>query len=121
MSAKVHRGKLTAKQVEMAYLLADPETEQLTVCELCKKVGIDRSTFYKYWLKNDNFVEFVDKLIDRHTDAQLGSVWRALIKKCVAGDTQAIKLFFELKGKYKQRVDVSGGVTVISGEENLED
>ena len=41
-----------------------------------------------------------ENLINRYTDGEVGSVWKALLKKCKSGDIQAIKLYFELKGKY---------------------
>ena len=47
-------------------------------------------------------------MIDRYTDKELGAVWRALIKECKAGNVPAIKLYFELKGKYSQNVKVEG-------------
>ena len=36
--------------------------------------------------------------ISKGTDAALPAVWQALIKKCVKGDVQAIRLFFDMKG-----------------------
>lgn len=120
METKGNKRKLTKKQIELAYMLADPECEYCTIGEMCAAVGVVRSTYYRYWLKNENFISFVNELIEKHTSAELGPVWRSLIRKCHSGDTQAIKLFFELKGKYKQQVDVSGGVVFMAGEEDLE-
>lgn len=120
METKVNKSKLTPKQIELAYMLADPECEHSTIGEMCEAVGIGRSTYYRYWVKNEGFISFVNELIEKNTNAELGPVWRSLIKKCISGDTQAIKLFFELKGKYKQQIDLSGGVVFMAGEEELE-
>lgn len=90
----------------MAELLANPEFNG-TNRELYETVGISHDTFYK-WIKDDAILSYAEKLIDKYTDADLGAVWKSLILKCRAGDTQAIKLYFELKGKYKQNVQVSG-------------
>lgn len=93
---------LTNEQIQAAELLADPSYKG-TRSAIIKKVGVCRTTFYD-WFKNPDFVNYVNSLIDAYTDAELAVVWRALINKCKAGDTQAIKLYFELKGKYKQEV-----------------
>lgn len=93
---------LTNEQIQAAELLADPSYKG-TRSAIIKQVGVSRTTFYD-WFKNQNFVNYVNGLIDTYTDAELSSVWRALIKNCKNGDTRAIKLYFELKGKYKQEV-----------------
>lgn len=113
--------KLSPKQIQMAEMLANPENEYATVSEMCRKINISRNTYYTKWLRDEAFISYVDELIARYTDAELASVWRALIKQCTAGNVNAIKLFFELKGKYRQQIDVSGGVVFIGGEASLED
>lgn len=113
--------KLSPKQIQMAEMLANPENEYATVSEMCRKINISRNTYYTKWLRDEAFTSYVDELIARYTDAELASVWRALIKQCTAGNVNAIKLFFELKGKYRQQIDVSGGVVFIGGEASLED
>lgn len=113
--------RLSPKQVQMAEMLANPESEYASVSEMCRKIDISRNTYYSKWLRDEAFTSYVDELIARYTDAELASVWRALIKQCIAGNVTAIKLFFELKGKYRQQIDVSGGVVFIGGEDKLED
>lgn len=112
---------LSPKQLKMAEMLANPENECASISEMCRELGISRNTYYSRWLQDVKFTEYVDKLITRYTDAQLAEVWRALIKQCVSGNVNAIKLFFELKGRYRQQIDVSGGVVFIGGETALED
>ncbi len=101
-------------------LLANPEYTG-TITELVAQVGISRATFYR-WLDEDEYKQFVNALIDKYTDSELSTVWKALIEQCKNGNTQAIKLYFELKGKYKQALDISGDVKVIfEGGENVRD
>ena len=87
-------------------MLANPEFYG-TNKELYETVGISHDTFYK-WIKDEAVLSYAEKLIEKYTDADLGTVWKALILKCRTGDTQAIKLYFELKGKYKQNIQMSG-------------
>ena len=120
MSAKVNKSGISETQRKMAEMLADPESEHRTISEICEAVGIDRSTYYKHWGNSEKFRNYVDELIGKYTDSELAAVWRSLIKRCFDGDVSAIKLFFELKGKYKQQVQLDGGVVFITGEDKLE-
>lgn len=120
MSAKVNKSGLSETQRKMAEMLADPESEHRTISEICEAVGIDRSTYYKHWRNSEKFRNYVDELIGKYTDSELAAVWRVLIDKCLEGNVNAIKLFFELKGKYKQQVQLDGGVVFITGEDSLE-
>lgn len=95
--------RLSKKQRETAEMLAEPEFTG-TKTELLKKTGVPRTTFYR-WLKNQEFIQYVNELIKLHTDSELGTVWNALIERCKVGDVAAIKLYFEMKGKYKQKIE----------------
>ena len=111
---------LSPKQQQMAEMLANPENEHNTISAICEELGISRNTYYSDWLKDKNFTAYVNELVERYTDSELASVWRVLIDKCLEGNVNAIKLFFELKGKYKQQVQLDGGVVFITGEDKLE-
>jgi hypothetical protein len=91
---------LTRKQIDIAVILADP-SETRTITKLCSDEGVPRRTFYN-WMGMENFVSFVNSLVDQYSDAELSKVWRSLIKKAQDGDVQAIKLYFEMKGKYRE-------------------
>lgn len=97
---------MTAKQKRAAAMLADP-TFTGTISDLCEEIGVARSTFYN-WMESAVFRAYVEKLIDLYTDAELSRAWKALMKLVDRGEFQAIKLFFELKGKYKTGVAISG-------------
>ena len=97
---------LSKKQREVAEMLANPDVSA-NKTEIIEQVGVPRTTLYR-WLKDPDFIKYVDSLIDSYTDAELSTVWKALIRRCICGDTQAIKLYFELKGKYKQQIELSG-------------
>ena len=106
------------KKRKLAEELANPENE-LSVTKLCEKFKISRTTFYN-WQKEADFNGYIAYLIDSYTDSELANVWKALISKAKVGNTEAIKLYFELKGKYKQTVDIGGGVVFIKEDELLE-
>lgn len=90
---------LKGKKLKMAELLANPEFTG-TNKDIYEAVGISHDTFYK-WIKDNDVIEYTENLINKYTDGELGAIWKALIKKCKSGEIQAIKLYFELKGKYK--------------------
>ena len=88
-----------------AELLANPSFTG-TNKDIFAQAGVSHETFYK-WLRDPVFRAEVEKLVAQYTDGELARVWKALLRQCEKGDTQAIKLFFELKGKYKTSVDVA--------------
>ena len=108
MATKSNKIKYSGKRAKMAEMLTNPDFTG-TVTELCETVGVARSTFYK-WMDDKDYLNYVESLIDKYADSELSTVWKALIKKCKAGDVQAIKLYFELKGKYLNKVEVSGSI-----------
>lgn len=103
--------KVRGKKREMAELLVNPDCN-LSIKEMCEQVGVSRTTFYN-WQRESDFKGYVEWLIDSYTDSELANVWKALIKKALNGDVQAQKLFFEMKGQYKQEVNISGGAVII--------
>ena len=95
---------IEGKKKKLAEMLANP-TEYKTDKEIYKSLGISHDTFYR-WLREDP-----GDLIDKYTNKELGVVWAALIQQCKKGNVAAIRLFFELKGKHKQQIDVSGSLS----------
>ncbi len=89
-----------------------------SITELCQKIGVARSTLYR-WQSDSVFCKYVDDMIDRYTESELSNVWKALIRRATQGNTEAIKIYFELKNKYKQHIELSGDVVVFSGENEL--
>ncbi len=106
---------LSHRQVEMARILADP-TETGTIKDICERVGLPRRTFYN-WMDRKDFIDFVNSLIDKYTDAELAGVWKALSLKARGGDIQAIKLYFEMKGKYKHTQEINHKFENLSSDE----
>lgn len=100
--------KINGKKKKMAEMLANP-AEYKNDRAIYHALGISHDTFYR-WLRDDGEItQYAAYLIEKYTDKELGSVWAALIRRCKAGDVRAIKLYFELKGKYKQQVEVESG------------
>ena len=110
---------VSGKRRKMAEMLVDPDCD-MSVSAMCKELNVSRNTFYR-WQKEPSFRGYVNYLIDSYTDSELANVWKALIKKAIGGDTNAQKLFFELKNLYKQTVDLKGGVVFIGGEDEIKD
>lgn len=88
------------------------------ISKLCEELGIARSTFYRWYEKNE-FKEYIRFLIDRYTETELFNIWKAIIDTAKKGSPQALKLFFELKNLYGKS-DENGGVVIITGEDKIE-
>lgn len=106
---------LTRKQIRIAQILADP-SETRTIKSMCKDEGVPRRTFY-HWMEKKVFIDFINSLIDKYMDAELASIWGALARKARTGETAAIKLFFEMKGKYRETKEINHTIDNISDDE----
>lgn len=95
---------------ELARMMADPN-DMRNVSEMCQELGISRQTYYN-WIADEEFLFEVSNLVDRFTDAELGSVWKALLDKCKSGDLGAISMYFEMKGKYQKSAEVDGNINI---------
>lgn len=102
---KLDAASLNPKQIKAVEMLANPEFEG-TITKLCSEVGVSRTTFYE-WMGKAEFRAYLNRLIDRYTDGELSKVWHALLRNIEKGDTQAIKLYFELKGRYRQEINTN--------------
>lgn len=97
------KSNLTKKQINALSLFVDPSIS--TITEIADKARVCRSTIYD-WLDDDDFTKALDEKIDKYTDSEVANIWKALINKAMNGDTQAIKLYFEMKNKYKQQIQL---------------
>lgn len=111
--------KVKGKRRKVAERLASPEFDG-NITRLCNEMGVARSTLYR-WYDDADFMGYVEWLIEKYTDSELANAWRALVRKANTGNVEALKLFFELKGKYKQEISIDGGVVFISGEDDIPD
>lgn len=96
----------SAKQVKVIGLLLDMEN-CFSKSEVCKRARVSPKTLGS-WFEDTNFLAFFNVQIALLVKGAVGDVWHALIRKASAGDVPAMKLFFELTGKYKERKEFSG-------------
>ncbi len=109
---------LKPKQRKLAEMLCDPDND-MTITAICKELKVSRQTFYN-WQKNMSFNGYVEFLIDSFTDSELPRAWKTLIKRAVVdGNIEALKLFFSMKDKYKEELNVKGNVVFIGGEDDI--
>jgi transcriptional regulator with XRE-family HTH domain len=86
-------------EIQLCEMLCDPEYALTTKTKLAKELGVSRQTLYDY-LSKKRVVDYMAQLIDYYTDLEVPNVWKALVRKAKKEDLQAIRLFFEMKGKY---------------------
>ena len=110
---------VTGKKRIMAELITSPEFDG-NITKACKEVGIARSAFYR-WQEDGNYIEYVNWLLEKYKKSAEPIAWRALIEQMKTGNVKAIKLYMELTEKYKpsMKVENSGAVVVIRGEEDV--
>ena len=100
------RNKTNSKQAvkeKAAEMVANPEIT--TNKEIWQSLDISKSTFYR-WKDEQEFIDMVNEKVDKYTDQALPDVWESLIEEATSGSVRAQKLYFEMKNKYKQRVEL---------------
>jgi len=102
---KTTYANLTKKQMTALPMFVDPSITSIKA--IAEKCGVARSTIYD-WLDDEEFKKAVDRKIDSYTDSQEANIWKSLIKRAKDGNVRAIKLYFEMKNKYKDRKEVTG-------------
>lgn len=92
-------------------------TGKPTILNLCKKAGIQRSTFYD-WLRNDDdFVKAWDALWVFSIDGAMPAIVEAQIAKATGSkrDTRAAQFLADLRGKMVKHVDITSGGAPLKG------
>lgn len=90
-------------------LLSSPEYAG-DIKRVAKECGVTENKV-KGWLRKAEFTDRIDLSVQSQALAHVGSVWEALVDRCKTGDVGAIKLYFEMTGKYKQRIDVTSNAS----------
>ena len=107
---------ITLKQLQLAEWMATPTWErpptERSLAGWCAVYRVPGRTA-RYWRKHPNVVAAAAIIADLSLGAGLydARVWQNLIKR-TAIDTEAIRVYFELRGKLHQR---GGGVNVYTG------
>lgn len=96
---------LTKTQSNTIRYLVNPKYK--TYGDVAEEANVSERSIYN-WLNDDRFVEVLNREIKRFTDAENARVWKSLIREAGKGNVQAIKLYFELKNKYKDRKEITG-------------
>ncbi len=80
----------------MAEMLVDP-ADKRTKGEKIIAAGLSERTFYR-WMRDERYINYINSLVDKFTNAELPGVWKALLRQCNLGNIAAIKLLFDMKG-----------------------
>lgn len=78
--------------------MLDPEVKP-TISARCHAIGISRSSFYEAQ-GSAQFVQWLEAQLMQVVGTEHQEVRTALVRKCVTGDLEAIRLWHELYGNY---------------------
>jgi len=78
-----------------------------TIVNASKEAGVSRVTIYK-WLKREEAIEYMNKRSEEIRRANDPAIHSALIRKARKGDIAAIRLYYEMFGDLKHKVEHSG-------------
>ena len=113
--------KITRKQALLLNALANPENKG-NIKKACESVKMARAQYYEWVRNSPAFRAALDEIVSKFADAHLPEVWQALADSCIEEhDPKAMKLYFELTGRYQKNVNVSGnaGVVIMAGEDSI--
>lgn len=115
------RKGLTARMIQAAAVVADPDNAGKSVRELSEILGVPRETLSR-WRQSDEFLAEVTRLARRAAQRHLNGVYDALAAKALEGNAAAIKIFLTHFDGYAEqsRSDVTvAPVTVQFSREEL--
>jgi hypothetical protein len=101
-------GRWKPKQIHALTLLANP-LDKRTEEEKCREVGVTQKTLIK-WKKLPGFIDEIHNMSIKYIKERLPHVNYALLTKAISGDVQAIKLCYEMVGKYSPTFKVNADV-----------
>jgi hypothetical protein len=93
--------RLTDKQLATAMCILNV-ADTRSIQEKLRTLGVPEATYYG-WTKSKVFQEFMETQMEDMFGDAMPLAHRALISKVVNGDMRAIKLFYELTGRYKSQ------------------
>lgn len=93
---------LTTKQLILANLLMNAHDKR-SVRQKLEEVQVS-SQQYHAWLRQPGFANYLRKRAEYHFAAADATAYEALVKNIEDGDTQAIKLFFEMRNIHNPRL-----------------
>jgi len=80
-------------------------TKKLTLKDIALKTGVKRMTLYR-WRRNPNYINYLQKLSNKMLQEAIPIAEKALVREVNKGDVQAIKLFFEYVGRFREEMDI---------------
>lgn len=72
---------------------------KLTLTKICQEVQINRTTAWR-WLRDSNFVNYINGLIKELLSRSLVKIYKTAIKSAIEGHFQFAKLLLEISGEY---------------------
>ena len=70
-----------------------------TISARCEQAGVPRKTFYDHCMRPE-FVTWLNEHVERIVLSEAREVRTALLRKCLTGDLEAIKLWHELYAEF---------------------
>jgi hypothetical protein len=87
-------------------LLNDP-FDNRTIEQKCKAADVPKRTLY-HWMKNSDFNQLREQMLAVVMDIEEGTVQKSMLTQVKRGNVQAMRLYYELKGKIKTKMEHTG-------------
>lgn len=100
---KKNQTRLSDKQLAVAETMLNP-MDKRNHTEKLRSLGVPATT-YQGWMSNKVFSDYVSKRAEDMFGGSMYLAQEALVRKVMRGDTGAMKLYFEMTGKYKNQAE----------------
>lgn len=80
--------------------------------DAAKAAGVSLDTLLK-WFSHPEFRDRLRLMTEQESDSARAEVWHALLEKCRAGDSSAIRLYFDLKDRKSDPLPSTHQVIII--------
>lgn len=113
--AEVVSAKLQPIQMVALGILSDP-TARGSLKSKLEKIGVSYAQ-YRNWMNNPEFAKAMSQIGEKMVTDNISTVHTSLVAKAHAGDTQAMKLFYEVSGRHdpmrQQSLDLNRVVALL--------
>jgi hypothetical protein len=117
--------KPSATEKKLLDVILDPEFATLSICEICKRAGVSRPSYYRAF-ERPEFTTYYGEQTDALVQRAFAPIVNACVKKAVGGSAPHAKIILTMGGKYTEKtdhriLDKNGVAQTLGGLANMTD
>lgn len=118
--AKIDLSRFTEQQIDAAQLLANKDSNGMTVAQIASDIGVDPRTLYR-WQNDEDFIELLNHFAELSQELFVPELYMHLRKAVRGGSTRAMELALKNRGKLIEKREIAGSVELTARHALSED